>query len=279
MKIQKPDIAVLLTCHNRKEKTLRCLENLFLQKEAGTGFSMKVFLVDDGSTDGTGDAVRQRFPDVNIIMGNGQLFWNKGMHLAWKSAAAAGEFDYYLWVNDDVVMFPDALSVAVNCAGDIAEPAVICGATQSAITKEFTYGGLEKNGAKVIPDGQLKRCSVINGNFVLIPKTVFLKTGMNDPIFPHSIGDHDYGLRAIRDGFSVYSLPSYIGYCERNEKLPKWCQREVPFSQRLRSLYSPLGNSHPYYYFIYERRHFGILTAVKHFFTIHLRVLFPAIWS
>ena len=47
------NIAVLITCYNRKDKTLLCLESLFKQQGLGIDFSLAVFLVDDGSTDGT----------------------------------------------------------------------------------------------------------------------------------------------------------------------------------------------------------------------------------
>ncbi|MBP8793116.1 MAG: hypothetical protein KBE41_04435 [Lutibacter sp.] len=40
-------IAVLLTCHNRKEKTLQCLEALYLN-EIPAGYFLDVFLADVG---------------------------------------------------------------------------------------------------------------------------------------------------------------------------------------------------------------------------------------
>ena len=56
-------IAILLTCHNRKENTLACLEKLY-QIDLPFNFSFDVFLVDDGSTDGTAKAVNDNFHDV-----------------------------------------------------------------------------------------------------------------------------------------------------------------------------------------------------------------------
>ena len=74
-------IATIITCHNRKEKTLTCLENLMNQEAVG-GIDLKVYLVDDGSTDGTGDMVKQSFPHVNMLQGDGTLYWNGGMRFA-----------------------------------------------------------------------------------------------------------------------------------------------------------------------------------------------------
>ena len=79
-------IAVLLTCHNRSEKTTACLHSLF-QCYLPSDFVLDVFLVDDGSTDGTAELVTEKFPKVIIIHGDGNLFWNRGMHLAWSYAS------------------------------------------------------------------------------------------------------------------------------------------------------------------------------------------------
>jgi GT2 family glycosyltransferase len=91
-----PIIAVLLTCHNRKDKTVQCITALYSQSGLGKFFIIEVFLVDDASTDGTAEAINSQFQEVNIIQGNGNLFWNRGMHFAWQTAATTKDYDYYL---------------------------------------------------------------------------------------------------------------------------------------------------------------------------------------
>ena len=76
-------IAVLLTVHNRKEKTLRCLHDLFVQ-ESVEGYTIDVWLTDDGCTDGTPEVIVQRWADVHIVKGDGNLYWNRGMYTAWQ---------------------------------------------------------------------------------------------------------------------------------------------------------------------------------------------------
>jgi len=71
-------IAVLMTCFNRKEKTVSCLDLLF-RNQLPRGFKLKVYLVNDGCTDGTAEAVVDEFPNVTVIEGDGSLFWNGGM--------------------------------------------------------------------------------------------------------------------------------------------------------------------------------------------------------
>jgi len=95
----RTSIGVVITCHNRKEKTIASLKKLINQDDIDT-LDVKIYLVDDGSTDGTSEAIKNNFPQVNIIKGDGTLFWNGGMRGAFSKAMENGH-DYYLWLNDD----------------------------------------------------------------------------------------------------------------------------------------------------------------------------------
>jgi GT2 family glycosyltransferase len=81
-------LAVLMTCFNRKEMTLEALRSLFSQKQV-EDLNVTVYLVDDGSRDGTSQAVAERFPRVSILQGDGSLFWNGGMRKAFAEALTA----------------------------------------------------------------------------------------------------------------------------------------------------------------------------------------------
>ena len=268
----------MLTCHNRREKTLRCLSKLHEAKLEKSLYRLSVFLVDDGSTDGTGEEVSKRYPETIVIKGDGSLYWNRGMHTAWRAAAAADDFDFYLWLNDDTYIYPSAVSLLLSESAVKQHQAVLVGATQSAVDQRLTYGGFLASGEIVAPNGAIQQVATFNGNLVLVPKSVYQRVGNLDPVYHHAIGDIDYGLRAKRQGVECYIASAFTGTCE-GHALPKWCLKEVPFFQRLQSLYSPLGNSHPYYFFYFERKNYGWATAVKHLFSIHLRVLFPALWK
>ena len=104
--MQKQNIAVLLTCHNRKTKTIACLSSFF-KATIPTEYELDIFLMDDGSADGTGEAVIELFPQVKVLKGDGNLFWAGGMRLAWKTAMSEKLYDAYLLINDDVVLDPD----------------------------------------------------------------------------------------------------------------------------------------------------------------------------
>lgn len=106
------NIAVLLTVHDRKNKTLRCLENLYKQVLPNY-LRLDIYLTDDGCTDGTPEAIKRQFPKVHIIKGDGNLFWNRGMYRAWEEAAKQ-DYNFYLWLNDDSYLFDGALFTLVR---------------------------------------------------------------------------------------------------------------------------------------------------------------------
>ena len=70
-------IAVLLTCFNRKEKTLSCLAGLYESQRVyyernSSPIELEVFLTDDGCTDGTAQAVKASFAGKSAD--RGQLY-------------------------------------------------------------------------------------------------------------------------------------------------------------------------------------------------------------
>jgi len=270
-------IAVLITCHNRKEKTIQCLKALFNQKGLGESYSIEVFLVDDGCTDGTPEAIRLNFPQVNIIQGSGTLYWNKGMHLAWETAASAKDFDYYLWLNDDTFLFQNCLDILFQSRFiDV----IVCGTTKSPTSHNANYGAFIDSSHKLLePNSEYQSSDYCNGNCVLIPRNVFKKIGNLDPFFKHALGDFDYSLRARKNGIEIKVAPDFIGYCENHQKVPDWRNTDFNVFKRLEKLYSELSGSHPLEFFVFEKRHFGFKSALYRFFLAHLRAIFPSIWK
>lgn len=270
-------IAVLLTVFNRKQKTLEALQNLFAQ-QIQKGYTLEVFIVDDGCTDGTPEAIAKTYSQVHIITGNGNLYWNRGMLLAWKTAAKAKAFDYYLWLNDDTILGNHALATLLSTSESKDDRAIVVGTTAAVnAPNTFTYGGRTINGKLVVPQEQATPCAYFNGNIVLIPRLVYEKVGTNDSVFRHALGDFDYGKRATKLGIQNIVAPGALGLCDLHESLPVWCNPKKPFKKRWKTFRSPLGNN-PEEFFIYEKRHKGLAMACFHYITNHLRVILPQLW-
>jgi GT2 family glycosyltransferase len=272
-----PTLAVLLTCHNRKDKTLQCLKALYEQQGLEIDYTIEVFLVDDASTDGTAQAVALEFPEVTIIPGSGDLYWNRGMQTAWETAVQTKDFDYYLWLNDDTFLYRDAISSLFQ---KTFTNAIVCGATQSKQDKKMTYGGFRKNPNRLIaPNGEFQECDYCNGNCVLIPKAVFRLVGTLDPVFHHAVGDFDYSMRARKLGVRLLIAPHFIGFCESHTEVPKWRSPSLNVRTRLKHLYTASSGCYPPQFFVFDKRHNGFFIATFHFFTIHLRAIIPSLWD
>ncbi|MDO6803819.1 glycosyltransferase family 2 protein [Wenyingzhuangia sp. 1_MG-2023] len=259
-------IAVLLTCFNRKVTTLRCLEHLF-----SFDVDFDVYLVDDGCTDGTEKAVWTSFPQVNIIKSKGDLFWNRGMHLAWKEAAKQN-YDFYIWLNDDVVLYNHAFKEILECSELNQHQAIISGVIETHDQSRVIYGGHDQNKKVITHNGSMNSITFMNGNFVLIPKAVFNNIGNLDPKYHHDLGDVDYGLRAKKQNVPVVTTRVPIASGDTNS-ICRVRLNNTTMIKRFKRLYSPLG-SNPNINFYHRKRHFGYLNAVVYYcFLVGLNVL------
>ncbi|SHF98722.1 Glycosyltransferase, GT2 family [Arenibacter palladensis] len=276
----KRTIAVLLTCHNRVQKTLECLEALF-KSRLPQKLELNVFLVDDGSTDGTCNAVTKKFPVVNIIHGTGSLYWNQGMRLAWRTAASTSNYDFYLWLNDDTILDKNALSELLMTYEEAVaidnKAVVVTGACRAIINStQFSYGGRLNNDEPVIPNGKLQECVFINGNAVLVPNIIFKEIGNLSNDYTHGIGDNDYGLQAINRGFSCYTTKAFIATCPPHVGPPGWCNPDNNINRRWQIFHSPLGLNIKEYK-LFRKKFWGkkwIMFVAK----AYVRMLFPKLY-
>jgi GT2 family glycosyltransferase len=275
------NIAALLTCHNRKEQTLACLRALFSQ-ELRPECRLVVYLTDDGSCDGTAVAVRERFPEVCLLAGDGTLFWNGGMRLAF-GAALKGNYDYYLWLNDDTLLDSGVVAALLRTHTEVltksGAEAIVVGSTRSPQDGSPTYGGVVRRSrlrrtrfSLVEPAAVPVKCETMNGNCVLVPHAVAARVGILDRAFVHGMGDFDYGLRACAAGFAVWVMPGFVGVCEKNALTGTFYDDSLPLAERWRKMCSPKGLS-PSEWRVFCKRHAGLLWPVF-FFWPYLRVLF-----
>lgn len=272
-------IAILLTVFNRKNETLLCLANIY-EQILPDNIHVKIYLTNDGCTDGTPEAVREAYPEVHIIKGDGALYWNRGMHKAWETAAREREYDYFLWLNDDTFIYKDCISSLLNVANLKKDKIIVLGSTVDTHKhSKLTYGGRDATGNVAQPSNDDSPVPVVmmNGNIVLIPRYVYKKLGTLDPYFTHARGDFDYGLRARKVGIELWQAGHPLGECDLHERIDAWCDPKIPLKKRWKLMHRPNGMP-PMEIFHLEKRHYGFGTAIKHYFTIHLRCLWPSLW-
>ena len=105
-------IYILLPVHNRKKVTVDFIKSL--QKQNYKNYEL--LLIDDGSTDGTAEYVKQRINNLSVITGNGNLWWagclNKGID--WLADNNIDDNSIILIINDDVLFDSDFIQTGID---------------------------------------------------------------------------------------------------------------------------------------------------------------------
>jgi GT2 family glycosyltransferase len=313
-------IAVLITCFNRQQKTLDCLHQLAAQLSfslpapkdpaAAESVQLTVYLLDNGD-DGTYEAVAATFPWVRLSRGHAELYWTSGMRLVWQQAladaTAQAPYQFYLWLNDDVALAPDAVYRLLDSylrltpkagalIGTVAKPSLLADAATSAVPTAAlpepsqtlslpSYGGRQRIsklnplafGPVMLPTDQPQRCVFINGNICLIPQRALQAVGILSDRFSHGLGDFDYGLRLQQAGLATYIAPGFYGECSTNPKAGSILDAKVPLAKRLQMIerQNVLPPNAEWRYFV--RCHGGWLWPLF-WLKSWLRQLFPAVW-
>jgi GT2 family glycosyltransferase len=205
-------VSIVIPVYNRKAITLNCLKQL--KSVALDGFSTKVIVVDDGSTDGTCDAIRKQYPNTVLLHGNGSLWWAGAVNLGVRYALEA-ESDYILTLNDDTYFgndfikelllvandHPNAIIGSITAYRNSTEDLRLCqaGIFLSPYFKNITH--------KIFYKDELGKSKVIftdglSGRSLLIASNIFKEIGFFDEnLFPHGSSDYEFTLRAQKKGF------------------------------------------------------------------------------
>lgn len=270
---KKIHIATLLTCHNRREKTTRCLLSLqealaSYNNQYETKIAIEVFLTDDGCTDGTVEAAKKIFNDestLHIIQGDGKQYWAGGMRMCWQEAQKKQkEWNYYLLLNDDVVLtnnvFSQLFSAEHYANDNFSNEGIISGITCDPNNmRQTTYGG-SKWINKILfthtlinPSGNPQPCDLANANILLVPVTIVEKIGIFHAGYQHGIADYDYSNTARKQGIPVILTANYCGLCEHDHNDYETEKRKVlsmSLKEREKYFNNPIRSSKDYIRFI-----------------------------
>ncbi|MEO9210031.1 MAG: glycosyltransferase [Ginsengibacter sp.] len=275
-------IAIMVSCFNRKEKTLSCLKSVFSQ--ADSGLTISIYLMDNGS-DGTSEEVTKTYPEVIILKGDSNLYWAGSMRRAWQYALeSTTEYDFFLLLNDDTILTETALKDLLNDYEKLNREAILIGSTLDPQTNIISYGGykvMNKYGSdikRVIPnfDKPLK-CDLGNGNIMFVPGEVVKKIGILSDLFTHGIADYDYTLRAKKNGIPSYIGSNYSGFCTNDHGNKWWNAKQHPLKERIRKLYDVKGLAYREY-LLYLRLYFPYYLP-QAWFMLWLKTLFPFLWE
>ena len=269
-------VAVLIASFNRPELTGEALRALALSAKQAK-VTVKLFLADASTSELTKNVAVAIYPDAEIISVPDSSYWASSMRIAWQHAQH-WDYDFVMWLNDDVTLEREALTLLINSSAKGPTPSVAVGATRDPETGELTYGGklhgpwfAPLHGPRLWPADQAQEIGIIEGNIVLIPKSVDDTIGGFPSEYLHNMADTAYGLRLKKKSIKVILCPGFLGTCRANPAAELWRNTSLPAKTRWAHLGSPKGR--PFRYWFRLCREIGGVSWPMYLIAGHLKVL------
>lgn len=220
-------VHIIIPVFNRIEKTKLCITSVRNQ----TYNNIKIYLVDDGSTDGTSEIISNLFPDVIIIRGNGDLWWTgairKGVDYLIDNDVK--DEDYVMTLNNDVILdqttieklvsFTSDQKLIVNALSiDDRDKNTIISSGNKMMSWFFNISWHPMHGKKYdsLIDKIPVSVDILTGRSMLFSLGVCKFVGNFDCInFRHYAGDSEFSSRAKRKGVELFILPDAVCYVDK----------------------------------------------------------------
>lgn len=263
-------LAVLMTSHDRRARTLSALRALDEQRGLPAGTTLGVHLVDTGSTDGTPEAVRLRHPAVEVMSVGADVPRNQALRIASRNSRSGGggggplggepggpshAWTHQLWLDDGVELFRDALATLLRTSAAAGSDTVVVGAVRNAYG-DTVYSGRRGRSLVLVEPGEHRPecCDTYDGRVVLVPRAAYDAVGDPDKVFRHRMGDYDHGRRARRAGVSALVAPGHAGECGGGPDAPGSREPGIGVREALRRVTS-VRELPPRQWWVYCLRH------------------------
>lgn len=216
--------AVLAACRNRLAMTSAFVD--FWTGAPSPQDQFQIFILDDGSTDGTVEFLEKR-QDVTLVRGDGSYYWNGAMARL-VDIAVEDDFDAVILANDDIELFEGALgtTLALYKQLNATQATAVVGAFRGSTGEQTTFGGLNRRSYRsplalqiARPQAPFSPCDTFHGNFVIVPAASLRLIGGMKKVYQHAFGDLDLGFRLKKAGIRLAVTPDHIGICDPGPSL------------------------------------------------------------
>lgn len=200
-------VYALIPIKDRVEQTLKCIESFKKQSYK----QIEIVVIDDGSIDGSKEKILEKWNDVTVLEGDGNL---------WCMGAFAMGVNYVrnLWKKEDFILtqnqdtfFDSDFVFSLVMISESKNRSIVAASNYSKDKVTGIYNKIViKNGGfnPAFVEGEvpsLFECPTLATRGTLFPVEVFEKIGNFSKLFPHYAGDYEICARARRNGFKLYS--------------------------------------------------------------------------
>lgn len=229
-----PKVAIIILNWNGKNDTLNCLKSL-----ANLNYpNYDVIVVDNGSTDGSQEAIKKMFPWVKLIENKQNLGFAKGNNIGIRYALKDRNVKYIFVLNNDTKVEPNCLTELVKVAESddrigIVQPKVLRMDNPKIIDTtghvfKFGFGWIVDRGFGKIDRGQYDdKLDIVGGCACacLYRRKMLEDIGLFDESLDTYYEDAELSWRAYKKGWKAKYVPSAIVYHKRGGTVKK--DREI----------------------------------------------------
>lgn len=214
----EPRVAVLVLTWNGRSDVLECLASVG-RLDYG---NFETVVVDNGSTDGTVEEVRRRFPGVAVLENRANLGYAGGNNAGMRFAASRGA-EYYFLLNNDLVLDPGCLRELVAAAELHPEGGMFGPKTYrygSDRVLDFAGGifdwreGRTRSIGTGEPDrgqyDEVREYDFMNGHALLVRKRVADEIGLLDEEYFIYNEETDWCIRSGKAGHACIYVPRAV---------------------------------------------------------------------
>lgn len=210
-----PNVFIIILNWNRLGDTLECIKSVSLLNYK----NYKIILVDNGSTEGSIDVVRDIYDDIVLIKNSENLGYAEGNNVGIRYALS-NDADYIWLLNNDTIVDQDSLGTML----DVGEILPECGILGSKIyyfdqPEIIWFAGATINWRKAVSNhiGQnqkdqaeynsIREVERVTGCSMLVKREVCEQIGLMDENLFLYAEELDWCVRAKKAGFKILYIP------------------------------------------------------------------------
>lgn len=268
-----PQVAIIVLNWNGLADTLECLASLVRLDYP----SYEVVVVDNGSTDGSVETIREHFPAVTLIENGENLGYaegnNRGVEYSWQAGA-----DYVFVLNNDTILSPDILTHLVRVAEANPRVGVVGPKIYYHVQPRkiwFAGGMIDWRRGNAIDVGanendigqfdQIRSVDFLAGCALLIKRETWESVGPFDARFFMYWEETDWCARAQRAGYDLLFVPQAKLWHNVSLTDQSYSLRILYYMTRNRFLFFSKNMAFPYNVIVLARCSWSVCRTITSF--------------
>jgi N-acetylglucosaminyl-diphospho-decaprenol L-rhamnosyltransferase len=239
-----PACAVVLVCWNNRAYLEPCLRSLY---GAAMQNTFEAVVVDNGSTDGSQQMLREQFPTVRIV----QNERNVGLGRASNQGIEATEAPYVLLLNNDTIVNGPALDAMIDFMASTPDAGAVGGTLLnedgsfqaafnrfSSLAEEFLIA--TRLGEHLWPgypshhvDTKVRSVDWLCSACLLVRRSALANVGLLEERFFIYGDEADFQYRLVEGGWKVYYLPHATTIHLGGRSMDRWRRRKMVYRGKM----------------------------------------------